>query len=122
MVVDDVQNRSLHQLRLHDGCHHLDHRLSWEHHGTLRNRVDISGKSEVSQILQKVLLENTQRSQILDILRLKAKLLDILDHLLQSRRDGISAATGIVSVKGIENNGGILSLVFEISLHHCQFI
>ena len=47
------------------------------------------------------------------------KIVDVLDDLFQTGTDGISVVVGIASVEGIEDNGLIGLLFFEISLHHC---
>ena len=48
--------------------------------------------------------------------------LDILDQLLQARGNRIASFTGVVSVKGVENDGFVPVLVFKVTLHHGKFI
>ena len=50
------------------------------------------------------------------------KFFDIFDQLFQPCCNGIAAVTGIVAVKSIKNNGFVAVLVFEITLHHGEFI
>ena len=49
------------------------------------------------------------------------KILNILDHLLQTGSDGKSTATWIGTVEHIEDNG-LVRWIFKISLHHSQLI
>ena len=62
LMVDDVQNSSFDKLCFHDWCDNLYHRFSGEHDASFRNRINIAGKFEVSQIQQKVFFENAETS------------------------------------------------------------
>ena len=81
LMVQNVQKRSLNQLGLHDGGDDFDQRFSREDHPAFRNRVDIAGEAEFVKILQKVLLENVEAPEIIDIILRKMQVLDIFDDL-----------------------------------------
>ena len=121
-MVDNVQNGSLYQLSLHNGSDDLDDGFSGEHDRAFGNGIDITGKPEIFQIVKKVRIKNAQRSQIVQVLLFKVKLPDVLDHLLQSGADGISASAGITSVEGVKNHGLIPVLVAKIPLHHGELV
>jgi len=64
LMVHNVQDGRLYKLSFHDRCDNLDHWLSREDHGSLRNCVDITGESEVAQILKEIILKDAKTSQI----------------------------------------------------------
>ena len=64
LMVHNVQDGGLYKLSFHDRCDNLDHRLSREDHGSLRNCVDITGESEVAQIFKEIILKDVKTSQI----------------------------------------------------------
>ena len=121
LVVDDRQNSSLYQLCLHDRGNHLDQRLTRENNGAFRNRINITAETEISQIVQKILIKRVQTSQISDILLAETKIFNIINYLIQSGSDRIATVAWIFAVKSIKNYFlGILC--FKIALHHRQFI
>ena len=63
-MVHNVQDGRLYKLSFHDRCDNLDHWLSREDHGSLWNCVDITGESEVAQILKEIILKDVKTSQI----------------------------------------------------------
>lgn len=64
--------------------------LAREPNSVLRKCVDITGKTEVCQMLQKIFI--------------KVKLLNILNDLLKSGADGVSVFARIRAVKGIKHS------------------
>ena len=46
---------------------------------------------------------------------------NVIDHLFEARHDRIAVVEGIIPVKHIEYDTGMVS-VFEVTLHHRQFI
>ena len=122
LVVDDIEQGRLHQLRLHDGGNDLDQRFPWEDDGSLRNRIDITGKAEVAEIFQEVFLEYPQASQVLNVAAVKTQVPDVFNHLLQPGADGKAIAVGIGAVEHVKDYGLVGVLFLKISLHHGQFI
>ena len=122
LVVDDVQDGSFYKLCLHDRCNDFDHRFTRKHDAAFRNRKNITGKFKILQIVQKILLENAEACKIINVLLFKFQLLDILDDLLKTSHDGIAAVHRVVSEKCIKDNGFVTILVFEVALHHRQFV
>ena len=120
-MVDDIQDRSLHKLRFHHRRNDFQQRLSRKYHGSFRDRIDISGKMKSSQIFQKIFIKNIQRAQIIDIIRRKMQVANVLYHLFQACRHRIGAAAWILAVKCVKYDDLVCGIL-KISLHHCQFI
>ena len=120
-MIDDVQKSRLNQLRFHDGRDDLDQRLSWKNHGSLRDRIEVSGEMEMQKVFQKALVKCPGGAQIGDVFFVKGKPLHIIDQLVQAGTDRVSSVIRIGAVERVKHNLRIAS-GFEISLHHCQFI
>ena len=118
LVIDDIEQRCLDELGLHNGGNDLDKGFPGENHGTLRNGVNIACKAEFIEIAQKVLLKHIQASQVFNVAVIKMQVLNVLNDLLQSSTDGKAVAVGIGPVKHVEYNGFVGVLFFEIPLHH----
>ena len=82
LVVDNVQDCRLHQLRLHDGSNDLYQRFPGKYNSPLRNGIDIAGEMEIRKIRKEILLKNPESGKIVNILRGKVQLPDIADQLL----------------------------------------
>ena len=121
LMVDNVQKCRFNKLGLHQWRNDLDERLSREDNRSLRNCVDIPGKMEASQILQKIVIEQTETSQVFDILRRKMKIAYVVDYLLQAAGYGIASVAWVVAVKSIKDDD-LIGWILEITLHHGQFI
>ena len=120
-MVDDVQDRGLHKLRFHDRRDDLYDRFSGKDHSSFRDGIDIAGETEGAEIFQEILLKDVKPSQIINILFGKMKIFYIFNHLLQPGGNGETAAAGVGAVKHIEDDSLVCG-VFEIPLHHGQFI
>ena len=72
---------------------------------------------EPAQIIQKVLGEYSETSQVIHVFVRKMQILDIVYNLFESCHNGISPFIGIVPEEHIEHNSFIF-LSFKISLHH----
>ena len=118
LMVQHVEKGCLDQLGLHDGRLDLHHRLPGEHNGALGNGIDVSREAEVSQIVQKIIVEHMKRGQIVDLFLSKVEIFDILDDLFQSAADGKAVSVRISSEKGVKDHVGIRRFVLEIALHH----
>ena len=100
LVIDDIEDRGLHQLRLHDRRDDLDDGLAGEDQGTFRQCVDAAGEFELRQVREEILVENIQAAQIFDILFGEVQLLDVFDELFDAAENGVGAAEGAGSEKG----------------------
>ena len=122
LVVDDAQDRGLHELCLHDGRHDFDEGLPREDQRPFRNAVHIPVELEVREVVQKVLIEDLQAPQVLDVLRGEVQLVQVFHQLLHAAHDGVAAPEGVVAEKRVKDDGLVLILVLEIALHHGQLI
>ena len=122
LVVDDVEQGRLHQLGLHDGGDDLHQGFPGEYDGALGDRVDIAGKAELMEIVQKVFLKHVQAAQIFDLVVGKMQVLNVLDHLFQPGADSEAVAVGIGAVKHIKDHRLVGVFFFKIPLHHGQLI
>ena len=119
LMVDDIEDGGLDQLRLHDGSNNFHHGFPGEHEGTFRNSVNGTGKVEIGQVVQEILIEDSDAAQIFDISVTEVELLDVIDQLLDAAHDRITAAKRIGTEESVKDNVLVLVLVLEISLHHC---
>ena len=122
LVVDDVEDRCLHQLRLHDRGDDLDHGLPGEHQSAFGDRVDAARELKAGEILKEVFFEDPEPAEVFNVLRAEVQLVDVLDQLLDPAHDRITAAKGIVPEERVEDHHVVLFFILEVSLHHCQFI
>ena len=58
LVVDDVEDSSFYKLGFHNRCNDFYKRLSGEHNRSFGNGINITGKLEVCQIIEKICFEN----------------------------------------------------------------
>ena len=121
-MVDDVQDGRLDQLRLHDRRNDLDERLSREDQRSLGDAVDITRELEVREIVQEVGVKGVKAPKVLDILAGEVQLIEVLDQLLHAAHDAVAAAERVDTEKRVEDDGLVLILVLEITLHHRQLI
>ena len=49
--------------------------------GSLGNGVDVAGKFEIAQVFQKIFVKYFQTAQIVDVVRVKMQILDVVDDL-----------------------------------------
>ena len=122
LVVDGQQGERLDQLRLDGRCADHHQRLLGEHRRTLRNGVDIAGEAEVPQIVQKLLAEQVSPAEIGDVLLGEVQVLDVVDQLLQTCRDGEAAAIGHLAEKHVEIGDALLAAGLKVAVAHGQLI
>ena len=121
LMVNDIKDRCFYKLRFHNRGNYFYNRFPGKNNSSFRNRVNISCKMKGAEIFQKILLKHIQAAKISHIFFCKTKIFDIFDHLLQSGCNGKAASAGIGTVKHIKNHG-LVCRVFEVTLHHGQFI
>ena len=121
LVINDGQERRLHQLCFHNRSDHLYQRLSRKYHGSFRNGIDVAAEMKASQIIQKIFVKNAQTLQIRNILIGKFEIFNIVNCLFQSCCNGVASVAGIFSVKNIKYHF-LLCVALKVTLHHGQFI
>ena len=99
-----------------------DHRLAGENGGAVGNGVNIAGKAEVLQILQKFLRENTASTEVRNILFVKMQILNVIDDLIKTCGNGKTALVGNAAEEGIKVGDTILVAVAEVAIAHRQLI
>ena len=122
LVVDGQKREGLKQLRLDRGCAHNDHRLLGEHGCALGHGVDVAAEMEVCKIVQKLLAENTAGTEICDILLVKVQILDIVDQLVETGGDGVTAAVRHGAEVNVEIGNAILEPGFQVTIAHGQLV
>ena len=116
------QRKGLNQLGLDGRSPHRHHRLPGKNGSTLRNGIEISGKAEVRQELEKLLRKKLLAPKEFDILSAEVQVLDIVDQLGQSRADGEAALVGHIPEKHIKIGNTILISRLKITISHGQLI
>ena len=122
LVVDGQQRECLDQLGFDGRGTHHHQRLLGEHRCALGNGVDIAGKAEISEIVQKLLAEQVPAAEISDVLLGEMQVLDVVDQLLQSRCNGEAAAVGHLAEEHVEIGDAILAAGLEVAVAHGQLI
>ena len=122
LVVDGQQGERLDQLRLDGRCADHHQRLLGKHRRTLRNGVDIAGEAEVPQIVQEFLAEQVSPAEIGDVLLGEVQVLDVVDQLLQTCRDGEAAAIGHLAEEHVEIGDALLAAGLKVAVAHGQLI
>ena len=122
LVVQLQQNIGFNELGLDRRGADRQDRLAGEHRGPLRRRPDIAGKTELFQIVQKILAEQPAAAQIGDVLPVKMQVEDVVDHLVQSRADGIAAPVRHTPEKHVKIADPVLQARAEIAVGHTQLI
>ena len=122
LMVHAQQQIRLHQLRLNGGRADGDNRLPGENGRSLRHRPDIAGKLEIGQIVQKILAEALPFPQVRDVLRVKMQLLNILDDLLQTGRNGEPAPVRAAAEKQVKIGYAVGIAVGKVPRAHGQLV
>ena len=90
-MVDDIEDRCLHELCFHDRSNDLYHGLSGEHKGSFGDRVDRAGEAEFRKIREEILVKDAEPAQIIDVFFAEMELFDILYKLFDPAHDRIAA-------------------------------
>lgn len=122
LVVYDVEQSRFDELGFHDRSDDLDQRFSGKDNSTFRDCINISRKTEILQIVKKVLRKDIQSGQVAYVFLGEMKVFDVLDSLFQPGSYGLAAASRVGAVKNIKNYSFILVLVLKIALHHGELI
>ena len=122
LMVDAQQQECFDELSLNGRGANSDDGLLGEHRSALRNGPDIAGKLKIRQIIQEFLAKQIAATQIFNILRIKPQLLNVLDDLLQTSRNGKAAAIGTTAVEKVKIRDAVLVALFKIAMCHGQLI
>ena len=122
LVVDGQERERLNELRLDSGGTDDDERLLRKDGRPLRDGVDIAREAEILQIVQKLLAEEVPAAEIGDVLLGEVQVLDIVDQLLQTRRDGKAAAVWHLAEKDIKIGDAVLVAGLEVTIAHRQLV
>ena len=96
--------------------------MAGENGGPLRHRPDVPGEPEGFQILQKFGAETIFAPQVGDVLLVKAQLFDIVDDLLQPRRNGEAAPVGDVAEENVKIADLLVHSRLKISVAHGELV
>ena len=121
-MVDAQQQECFDELSLNGRGPNGDDGLLGEHRSALGNCPDIAGKLKIRQIGQEFLAKQIAATQIFNILRIKPQLLNVLDDLLQTSRNGKAAAIGTTAVEKVKIRDAVLVALFKIAMCHGQLI
>ena len=121
-MVHAQQQVRLHQLRLNGGRTDGDDRLPGENGRSLRHRPDVAGELEIGQIIQEILAEALPPPQVGNVLRVKMQILNILDNLLQTGRDGEPAPVGAAAEEQVKIGYAVGIAVGKIPRAHGQLV
>ena len=121
LVIQNREDCCFNKLGLHDRSHDFQKWFSWKDDASFRNRINISAEMESAQVMKKVFTEQSKTSQVINILIRKIQIFNIVNDLIQSCHDGISAFVWVITEENIEYNG-LIFLCFKISLHHCKLV
>ena len=121
-MVDAQQKIGFNKLGFNGRGTNRQDRLLGEYGRTLWNRPDITGKLEIRQIVKISIGEHIPAAQIGNVFLAEMQLLDILHDLLQTRRDGKTAAIGTPAVKQVKIGDPVFITLFKITVSHGQLI
>ena len=122
LVIERKQKECFNKLCLHRTCSYRQNRLTREDRGSLGNSPDVAGKAEGAQIVEESfgkLLLGTQKVQIF---LGKMQIGNIIDDLLQSCGNCITAAVGYSAEEHIEIGNFIAFSGEEVAVCHRQFV
>ena len=121
-MVQGQQQERLDELGLDGRGADRQDRLMREDWRALGHRVDIPGEAEGPQVVQKRLVKHAAAPEIGKIRLGKVQVVDIVDHLLQARRDGKAALIRAAAEKDVKIGDGIGHAVDKIAVAHGQLI
>ncbi len=98
------------------------YRLPRKNGGAFRHRPDIAREPEVSEIVQKFLAKEAASPEVCDVFFRKMQVFNIINGLLQSGGDGISAVIRNRAEKKVEIGYPVPNAGFQVSVAHGQLI
>ena len=121
-MVGNKQSYGFHKLSLHCGSFNYDNRLSRENGSTLRNTPHVAFEFEIAKIIQEFFGKTALAPEELNVIVGEAKVLHIVDKLLQSGEDGKAAVVGNTAEKHVKNRNSVFHTLFEVAVHHSKLV
>ena len=121
LVIDDIEQRRFDELRFANGRDDGENGFLREDKSAFLYRGDGARKTEVFQKRKKFFVKQTQRTQIRDLLFPEMQVVNVVDRLLQARRNRVSDHA-VCAVKNVENRGFFMLAQFKIAVHHRQLV
>ena len=109
------------KLRLRQGCGHPNDRLIGKEYRTFRHRIDIAGKAERAQTGKEIIGKLAEPADRSDVVRAKGDGFEIVQRLIEPRRDQKAATRRQSTKKQLEHRGPGQPML-EIRGHHVQLI
>ena len=122
LMVEFQQHIGFQKLGLDGRRAHGDHRLARENRGSFRNCPDVPVKTEILQGLQEFLVKHPASAQIRDIVLGKMQVLDIVNNLLQTGGNRITAFIRHAAEENVKIRDPILISRFPVTVPHGQFV
>ena len=120
-MIQHVEDCCLDELCLLDRRDDLEHRLTREDDGSLRDSPDITCEVEARKVIEEVFVKYIEALQVLNIIIGKMQVLDVVDHIRKSAAYRVTSVTWIFPVECIEYDD-LIRRVLKVALHHSQLI
>ena len=122
LVVQRKQNIRFNELRLDGRGADRQDRLAREDRRALRHGVDIAREVEILQIVQEALVKDAAAAEIGEVVLRKMQIADILDHLLQTCRNGKAAAVRNIAEEDVKIADLVRLPVHKVAVAHGQLV
>ena len=122
LQVDGQEHKGLDDLCLDDRGTDGQDRLTRENGGTLTHCPDIAREAEGAQVLQKRFAEEILFAQERDVILGEAKVLDVVDDLLKTGKNGKTATVGNGAEEDIKIGDLITATHLEIAICHGELV
>ena len=122
LVVDLREQRRLDELGVEQGRGHAEDRLVGVHDRALGQRGDVPAKTEAREIVEKIVRKKAQRMEIIDVGGVKVHVLNVLDDLLESRKDGKAAVVRVPAIKSVENDAVVRAAAEIVAVGHRHLV
>ena len=121
-MVQSEEDKGFDKLGLDGGGPDGEDGLVGEDRGALGDGPDVAGELEVLQKGQKLLAEAALGAQVVDVLLVKAQLLDVLHHLGQARCNGKAPLVRDGAVEHVEVADAVLQAGLKVAIGHGQLV
>ena len=121
-MVDGQKCKGFNKLRLNGRGTHHDHGFLREHGCAFGHGVDITGKAEIAQIVEKFFTKQVLRAEIFDIFLIKVQIFNVVDQLFQTCGNGETATIRHGTEIKVKIRDAILVPGFEVTVAHGQLV
>ena len=122
LVIDGQQHERFNDLRFNCRSANGQNGFAGEYRSSLWNGIQVTGKMEFFQVLQKSFTEAAFSTQIRQVFRRKMQVLNIVNDLFQTGGNCKSTAVRYGSEKYIKINFFLIITGFKISVCHGEFV